>query len=84
MNTTLDLANFETAQEILNRLVAHTVAKINWEEQKSDPDLRQIQQYEASQKLYMDEYDALQFRNEPEIKRVIDTYGPIARAINDD
>lgn len=79
MTTTEKLARYETAQEILSKLIALQVGLIRREEQKSDPDLAKVQQFNAQMTIYMEEDAKLFFNDSDNIERILSNYGPVAK-----
>jgi hypothetical protein len=79
MTTTEKLARYETAQEILSKLIALQAGLIHREEQKPDPDMAKVQQINAQMTIYMEEGAKLFFDDSSNIERIISNYGPVAK-----
>jgi hypothetical protein len=80
MTSTEKLARYESAQEILSKLIASQVVLIHREEQKPDPDLAKVQQLKANMTMYMEEDAKLFFGDSDNIESIVSKYGPVAKA----
>lgn len=77
MTTTEKLARFETAQHIIGMMVAIRSEWIDQEEDKAQPDLKQIEQWEQEQRKFADQDNALRFDDHDGIEWVIKSYDPL-------
>lgn len=81
MTTTEKLARFETAQHIIGMMVAIRSEWIDQEEDKAQPDLKQIEQWEQEQSKFADQDNALRFDDLDGIESVIKLYGPVVKGV---
>lgn len=81
MTTTEKLARYETAEEILGKLIAHCSAKIHQEEKQPSPGAAKLAQWRGEQAQLMNEDARLFFGDCQNIERVIAVHGPICKAI---
>ncbi|MCT4937269.1 hypothetical protein [Pseudomonas aeruginosa] len=73
---------FDLADWALDLLFAHYTRLIYLERQKPAPDTAQIAQWQQEQRTLHDESDALRIEDQANSERVLNTYGPLARALN--